>query len=484
MKRQALRRTQNSLASSDVHDIEALASPSVESGHIHSGLSVSDDQPVSSSAAFINSDVLLPGPSFVVSSQPLTTSLPSATTPSLSTSIGLATTSASLSQPTIPYIPPVSWPTPSLGDLSVGAPLPSSLAVPATLSSSAPVLPTTSLPSVVQPPYWSTLPSSLVQSQAFSSVPGLDPIAQPATGLLQHYLSVASELQRSQDRTAALAQESQLLQARLQQAPPVIQPARPAPSVGLPALPLAPGMHMQLFGVPPLKQPLVVGPGFSPIPHKVVVSIVGGEYVNLGLLIRKPTDSRDPGPSVSVDGRVIISNTPKPPRRITDLTLWSQAFGIYSLVLVTYHPHRALDLLRYHLLILRLASQFPGTVWCDYDEAFRRDAAARQIRDWSSMHVELFNFHSGASLARTGASRPSSVTAASSSPLEPRGAASATVFCHSWNAGKCVAPRLICRYAHLCSVPQWHGSHRRVDCPRLTAGSGDAPPSVESRKPR
>ena len=226
-----------------------------------------------------------------------------------------------------------------------------------------------------------------------------------------------------------------------------------------------------MFGVPPFKQPFVVGPGFAPIPHKVVCSIVGGEYINLGILIRKPAEGRETGPSVSFDGRVILSNAPKPPRRITDLTLWSQAFSIYALILVSYHPHRAADLLRYHLLILRLASQFQGSAWCEYDEAFRRDAAARQITDWSNMHVELFNFHTGSGGPRSGASRSSLGATETPNRWEPRGTSSATTFCYSWNAGKCASSRRTCRYAHVCSVPLCHGSHRRVDCPRESAGS-------------
>ena len=174
-------------------------------------------------------------------------------------------------------------------------------------------------------------------------------------------------------------------------------------------------------------------------------------------------------PSVSFDGRVIVTNPSKPPRRITDLTQWSQAFIVYSLTLVSYHPHRALDLLRYHLLIFLLASQFPALVWCEYDEAFRRDAAGRRITDWSSMHVELFNFHSAAALVRTPGSRPHLVTDKPGRPA-PRGAPIASAICHSWNAGRCISPRNVCRYVHLCSVTSCHGSHRRVDCPRLSGG--------------
>jgi hypothetical protein len=56
-------------------------------------------------------------------------------------------------------------------------------------------------------------------------------------------------------------------------------------------------------------------------------------------------------------------------------------------------PICAADLIRYQLLILRMYTQFDGLAWYNYDEAFRRDAAARHVVDWSRMHVELYNFH-------------------------------------------------------------------------------------------
>jgi hypothetical protein len=56
--------------------------------------------------------------------------------------------------------------------------------------------------------------------------------------------------------------------------------------------------------------------------------------------------------------------------------------------MVSYYPWRAVDLLKYQLLILRTQAQFGGQAWLNYDEAFRRDAAAR-----SCMHVELYPFH-------------------------------------------------------------------------------------------
>lgn len=467
MKRSTSRRTHNSLSSLEAEDVEALGSSQSSCGQFQSCSeaisSAVASQPVASSSSSlavnsqrdaVPSSILLPP---TASSQPasliqIVSDVVRSSSATMSSSV--------IHRPTmshLPYRPSLPWPIASVPSFS---PSPLLYSSPASLSSP-----------LVQPP--SLFSShSLPPPQAVHAAAALDSIVQPAPvpEVLNQFLAITSELVPSQARTAALTQESLSLRARLQQSTSAIPPGIASQSIPThPVLAPAGTVHTQLFGVSPLKQQFVVGPGFPPIPPKVVASVVGGEYINLGVLIQKPSESRVSEPSISFEGRVIVSNAPKPPRRITDLALWSQAFNIYCLILVTYHPHRALDLLRYHLLILRLASQFPALVWCDYDEAFRRDAAARHITDWSSMHVELFNFHSAAAFARSGSSRSQAGSDKPGRPA-PRGAPIASAICHSWNAGHCSSPRNVCRYVHVCSVPSCHGSHRRTDCPRLTGG--------------
>lgn len=60
-------------------------------------------------------------------------------------------------------------------------------------------------------------------------------------------------------------------------------------------------------GVPPLNQSFVVGPGFLPIPYKTVVSITLGEYIELACLLKKPSEVPTSGPTISIDGRVVLS---------------------------------------------------------------------------------------------------------------------------------------------------------------------------------
>ncbi len=215
-----------------------------------------------------------------------------------------------------------------------------------------------------------------------------------------------------------------------------------------------------LWQVPPLSEAFVVGPGFLPIPYKLVVAITTGQFVEFSSLLVKPSEPLPSGPVISIDGRVVVSHNPKPLRRLHDIAQWVQAFSIYTFVMVSYCPWRAVDLLKYQLLILRTQAQFGGQAWLNYDEAFRRDAAARHVTDWSCMHVELYNFHTASTRLPT--------TLTTRTPPESLGARFATSICRSWNAGRCIGSRAFCRYLHVCDTPRCRGTHRRVHCPNVS----------------
>ena len=210
--------------------------------------------------------------------------------------------------------------------------------------------------------------------------------------------------------------------------------------------------------VPVLQQSFVVAPGFSPVPPKLVSQIVSGKFVELSELLSSnivQTQS-DSDPQLFFDGRLVLTSTPKKPkRRIEDIGSWLEAFSLYCLVLTSQFPHRWKDLQLYQLLILRTYRQFTGRVWLAYDRALREHAAATNLTDWLTLNVQLFNFHAAGASVRG----PDAVTSSS----EPRGAASSTVICRSWNRGQCVAPFASCRFAHECQ--SCFGPHRVKDCP-------------------
>ena len=117
--------------------------------------------------------------------------------------------------------------------------------------------------------------------------------------------------------------------------------------------------------------------------------------------------------------------------------------------------------MQYQLLILRTYRHFSGRVWLTYDQAFHEHAAATRLTDWSSMNVQLFNFHAAGSSVRS-----SSLTTSSESP-EPPGSSSSTILCKSWNKGRCTAPFAFCCYAHRCSVCS--GTHQASSCPNQSS---------------
>ncbi|KAK3730981.1 hypothetical protein QZH41_020373, partial [Actinostola sp. cb2023] len=136
---------------------------------------------------------------------------------------------------------------------------------------------------------------------------------------------------------------------------------------------------------PVLHQPFVIGPGCSPIPSKLVTQIVGGKYVDLSELIAANLTEAQNEPQLLLDGRIVLSTTPRRQRRrIDDIVTWLEAFSIFKLVLVSYFPQRWADLSRYQLLILRTHRQLNGRAWLTYDRAFREHVAATKTTDCST----------------------------------------------------------------------------------------------------
>ena len=131
---------------------------------------------------------------------------------------------------------------------------------------------------------------------------------------------------------------------------------------------------------------------------------------------------------------------------------------------------------QYKLLILKTSCQFPGKAWPHYDIAFPKDAAASGLVDWSRMNLDLYNFHTHATLLQTSLSSgfPSSAS---------RVLASSTNICRSLNDGTCRWPFGQCRYRHCCKKCEGDREQPRVKC-SFRASQSDSQHSRSATLPR
>ena len=127
---------------------------------------------------------------------------------------------------------------------------------------------------------------------------------------------------------------------------------------------------------------------------KIIVSqILAGKFVDLAELLSVNLRESESEPQLLFDGRIVLSSTKRPKRKIDHILAWSEAFSIFSLILATHFPSRWRGLTFYKLLILRIyRRQFQGNTWLAHDRAFREHAAAARLTDWSSIYVQLFTF--------------------------------------------------------------------------------------------
>ena len=212
----------------------------------------------------------------------------------------------------------------------------------------------------------------------------------------------------------------------------------------------------------------------NPVQSRRVATIVAGKYLNLAdLLSDNSARPDDHEPQLFFDCRLAL---PAPrrvnKRQIMDLVVSIQAFSIYSLILTSYFPHRWRDLTSYKLLIIRTYRQFAGRAWLNYDKAFREHVAAARVTDWSSLNVQLYNFHTAGSQVRAPGPPQSSD--------EPTGFSSSMIVCKSWNQAGRVAPSSQCRFKHVCD--RCNGDHRARECADISQPASLKSPEQSKRR--
>ena len=126
---------------------------------------------------------------------------------------------------------------------------------------------------------------------------------------------------------------------------------------------------------------LVISPGYSPIPHKLVTKITTGLFVKLADLLPNNLKANESETQTFLEGKVVVALARKRIVEIQDILTWVEAFTIYSIILCASQPARWADLSHYKLLIIQTAKKFPGKAWQLYDTAFCKNAAASGLKD-------------------------------------------------------------------------------------------------------
>ena len=161
---------------------------------------------------------------------------------------------------------------------------------------------------------------------------------------------------------------------------------------------------------PKPEKAFIVGPGHAPIPAKLAKKIIEGQFVELADLLTVNLRAVEQEPQTFLEGKLLVSNAKRRQVEIKDILSWTEAFTIFQLVLCATFPLHWLDLTKYKLLIIQTARQHPGLAWLEYDLAFRRDAAASGLNDWSKMNLDLYNFHLHSSTSSSLLPRSSSLS--------------------------------------------------------------------------
>ena len=135
-----------------------------------------------------------------------------------------------------------------------------------------------------------------------------------------------------------------------------------------------------------------------PVPSSLVERAIAGKFVDLSDFLPDCWHQVE-GSEVRLqlqDGGVLAVGPSSSKRReIQNIFQWTEAFSAYASVLSHQRPARGPELFAYQATILRAAREFTGSRWRDYDQAFRKLAAANHAAnrptDWSQLDLQLYN---------------------------------------------------------------------------------------------
>ena len=74
----------------------------------------------------------------------------------------------------------------------------------------------------------------------------------------------------------------------------------------------------------------MVGPGYSPIPEKLVTRIRTGQFINLADLLAENLKGQETEPQTYLDGKLLVTSSKKRIQEITDMVTWVEALNSLS----------------------------------------------------------------------------------------------------------------------------------------------------------
>ena len=113
----------------------------------------------------------------------------------------------------------------------------------------------------------------------------------------------------------------------------------------------------------------VASEGLPPVPHKLVLRVLRGEYVEL---LRDNLEAQRRSSSQQTSSLSSEPSSSRSRREVPDLLSWVQCFCTYVAIVTSKKPEKMRQLLAYQTLIVREARRCGGKGWLAYDSYFRQ----------------------------------------------------------------------------------------------------------------
>ena len=239
-------------------------------------------------------------------------------------------------------------------------------------------------------------------------------------------------------------------------------------------------MHLLSSADPPRcnSEALIVSKNLPPVPKKLAERIWRNEYIEFELLL--PTKLGSPEPTL---GELFTGGRRKERKSTMSIQEWVVCFNTYLAILTLKDPTRVKDLLAYSSLIVKASADFEGECWRNYDQFFRRQAAAEPARypQWGEIEPCMWTQHFGRAAARptcivcgqrghencARAGENSNTDLGKKQPYArskpyPVQRTKAPI-CRRWNRGD-ICSASYCNYQHVCA--ECFKDHRAKECPK------------------